>query len=71
MICNHARICTAEVSDDRIPYIFLMCKLCGVEIARWKKAKDDKINFEELFYQHLYIFGPVPELDWKLRHDLR
>jgi hypothetical protein len=48
-----------------------MCKQCGVEIARWKKPDDQQICFEQLWYQHQFVFGKVPELSWSLRHELK
>jgi hypothetical protein len=48
-----------------------MCKTCGEELARWKKPEVNKICFEQLLYQRQYVFGPVPELSWTLRHELR
>ena len=71
VVCLHPRIHTAQIMDNQIPYIFLMCKECGAEIARWRKPEDGKVSFEELLYQHLYIFGPVPPLSWAQRHELR
>jgi hypothetical protein len=71
MLCRHDRIYTAEVSDQQTTYIFLMCKKCGVEIARWKKPEHGMLCFEELLYQHMYVFGPPPELSWAVRHELR
>lgn len=70
-VCLHPRIHTATVMDGQIPYIFLFCDKCGVEISRWRKPEEGKVSFEELLHQHLYIFGPVPPLSWDLRHKLR
>ena len=48
-----------------------MCRKCGSEISRWRKPEAGKLSFEQLLHQRLYIFGPVPELSWELRHSLR
>ena len=79
VVCRHPKVYCAEVDDNsikdgveqRIPFIFLMCRNCGSEIARWKKPDDGQISFEELFYQHTFVFGKPPQLSWALRHELK